>query len=66
VAGEPHKSMQAKQPSFKIIGPSDERCEHCNDGESVYLIRDPFKGVESHALHERCASAFFKQGSGDD
>jgi RecA-family ATPase len=46
---------------FQIVGPSDEPCEHCGNGGSVYLIRDPFRGVASHALHERCASAFFKR-----
>jgi RecA-family ATPase len=50
-----------KAAKFQIIGPTDEPCEHCGNGASVYLTRDPFRGVESHALHERCASAFFKR-----
>jgi len=45
---------------FQIVGLTDERCERCSDGGGVYLMRDPFRGVASHALHERCASAFFE------
>ena len=50
-----------KAYKFQIVGPADERCEQCGNGDSVYLIRDPFRGVASHALHERCASVFYKR-----
>jgi len=50
-----------KAYKFQIVGPADEPCEQCGNSGSVYLIRDPFRGVASHALHERCAKAFFKR-----
>jgi RecA-family ATPase len=59
-------SMQ-KISKFQIVGPSDDQCEHCfgidpdRDGQKVYLIRDPFRGVASHALHERCADDFYRR-----
>ena len=54
-------STNYKAAKFQIVGPTDEPCEQCSNGGSVYLIRDPFRGIESHALHDRCASVFFKR-----
>ncbi|GLR85846.1 hypothetical protein [Bradyrhizobium iriomotense] len=45
---------------FQIIGPEpDHPCEQCGARGDVYLIRDPFRGVASHALHEVCAAKFY-------
>jgi hypothetical protein len=77
-----HQPTQPTQPSntttatpksaFHIIGPSDDQCEHCfgidpdRDGQKVYLIRDPFRGVASHALHEGCADDFYQRANSND
>jgi RecA-family ATPase len=53
------RSQVSAAHSFRVIGPSDQVCEQCGNGGSTYLIRDPFRGVASHSLHERCAAAFF-------
>jgi AAA domain len=48
---------------FQVIGPAPgEPCSVCNrmDGD-VYLIRDPFRGVGSTPLHERCAPSWYKR-----
>jgi hypothetical protein len=49
--------------AFQIIGiePPGTPCAHCGrtDG-NVCLIRNPFAGVRSEALHEECAEVWFK------
>jgi hypothetical protein len=48
---------------FQIIGPEPNApCAQCGGTDQpVYLIRDPFRGVASTPLHERCAADFYKQ-----
>jgi hypothetical protein len=70
--GEAARELQGKTPRedekratwaryFKLVGaePDNVPCEHCDQCGKVYLIRDNFKGVESHALHEECAKDFY-------
>jgi RecA-family ATPase len=48
---------------FQIIGPEPlHPCVQCGATTGQrYLIRDPFRSVESHPLHEHCAAAWFKR-----
>ena len=40
--------------------PPGTECMQCGKSEgTVYLIRDPFKGVRSEPLHEGCARLWF-------
>jgi hypothetical protein len=53
------------QDGFEVIGPEPEgtACSQCGKNEgSVYLIRDPFKGVRAEPLHEGCAPLWFARG----
>jgi RecA-family ATPase len=50
------------QDGFQVIGaePPGTVCTQCGSAEgTVYLIRNPFQGVRSEALHEGCARAWF-------
>jgi hypothetical protein len=45
-----------------VIGPEPPgvACAQCGDSSgTVYLIRNPFRGVRSEPLHEACAAAWF-------
>jgi hypothetical protein len=54
---------EAHRQQFQIIGPEAVHpCAQCgkNDGQ-VFLIKDPFRGAESHPLHEQCAPKFYRR-----
>jgi hypothetical protein len=65
---ETEATDQYNSHRFKVLGHEpDHPCEHCGEGgDDVYLIRDPFHGVAGHALHERCATAFYGADQRDD
>jgi hypothetical protein len=56
-----HEAVEPLKYDFQILGPEpDHPCEQCHKKSGkIYLIRDPFREVKSHALHEECASAFY-------
>jgi hypothetical protein len=52
---------------FQFLAPEPVApCEQCGAGGDVYLVRDPFRGVASHALHEQCAVAFYGRDTEGD
>jgi RecA-family ATPase len=52
---------------FQVMGATldSDTCEHCGKSGNVYQLRDPFRGVEAHNLHEECAPAFFQRRNHD-
>ena len=42
--------------------PDGTACVQCGNCDgTVYLVRDPFKGVRSEPLHEDCAALWYKR-----
>ena len=67
--GGSHTCVQKTEASARAtprtFGPEPEgtACSQCGKNEgSVYLIRDPFKGVRAEPLHEGCAPLWFARG----
>jgi hypothetical protein len=55
-------TAQIHQIRFQVLGPDpDGCCEQCAGNGDVYLIRDPFRGVQSHTLHQECAAFFYRR-----
>jgi hypothetical protein len=55
------------QDGYEVISaePPGTACQQCGHGEgTVYLIRNPFRGVRSEPLHEGCAKAWFTKPEG--
>lgn len=61
--GFPPTYRPRTQDDYEVIGaePDGTVCVQCGKSDgTVYLIRDPFKGVRSEPLHETCAKARFQ------
>ena len=48
---------------YELMGaePPGSPCALCSKTGTVYLIRDPLRGVRSEPLHEACAAAWFRR-----